>query len=198
MPRLSGYLTHMRMERVVPYVRGDVLDIGCQTGQLRGRAAERVNRYVGIDVSDQALDQARLAHPDCEFRKLNIDDEALDYDSVFDTIVMSALIEHVFNLKLLGMGLARALRPGGRVVLTTPTPFGNDFVHRLGARLGVFARSAADDHIVIFNRKRLDIFAREVGLQLVEHRFFQLGCNQLAILDKPRNDASPGILPETT
>lgn len=187
MSLLSPYLTRSRMARILPHVRGDVLDIGCQHGQLRAQAAGRTGRYVGIDLSEPALEEARRAHPDCDFWKLNIDDEPLGFDPSFDTIVLSALIEHVFNLKHLGRGLARALRLGGRVVLTTPTPFGNDVVHRWGARFGLFAPSAADDHIVIFNRKRLDIFAREVGLRLVEHRRFQLGCNQLAILEKPQD-----------
>lgn len=168
-----------------PHIRGDVLDIGCQDGQLRDRLGDRVGRYVGIDLSPPHLEAARKRHPDCEFRLLDLDDEPLGYDSEFDTIVMSAVIEHIFNLKHLGRNLARALKPGGQVVLTTPTPLGNDIVHRLGAALGLFARTAVDDHIVIFNRKRLQAFAGEVGLTLAEHRRFQLGCNQLAILRRP-------------
>ena len=189
MPLLSAYLSRARYARILPHVRGDVLDIGCQQGQLRDHAAGRINRYVGIDLSESDIEQARRAHPDCEFKALNLDDEPLGYDAAFDTIVMCAVIEHIFNLKHLGQGLARALRPGGRVVLTTPTPFGNDIVHRLGAKLGLFSQVAADDHIAIFNGKRFEIFAGEVGLRLASHRRFQLGCNQLAILEKPRASA---------
>jgi SAM-dependent methyltransferase len=162
-----------------------VLDIGCQRGELRERLGGRIGRYVGIDLSPSHLAEARRCHPDCEFRLLNIDDEPLGYESEFDTVMMSAVIEHIFNLKHVGRNLARALRPGGQVVLTTPTPLGNDVVHRLGAALGLFARSAADDHIVIFNKKRLETFAKECGLVLAEHRRFQMGCNQMALLRRP-------------
>ena len=72
------------------------------------------------------------------------------------------------------------------MVLTTPTPFGNDVVHCLGAKVGLFSSVAADDHIAIFNRKRPEIFAGEFGLELVEHRTFQVGCNQVAVLQRPR------------
>lgn len=170
---------------VFPHVKGDVLDIGCQRGELREQLGDRIGRYVGIDLSPLHIAEARKCHPDCEFHLLNIDDEPLDYESEFDTVVMSAVIEHIFNLKHVGRNLARALRPGGQVVLTTPTPLGNDVVHRLGAALGLFARSAADDHIAIFNKKRLEIFAKECGLVLVGHRRFQMGCNQLALLRRP-------------
>ncbi|MGR3717907.1 MAG: class I SAM-dependent methyltransferase [Thermohalobaculum sp.] len=185
MALLSAYLSRARFARILPHVRGDVLDIGCQHGQLRDHAADRINLYVGIDLLESDIEHARRAHPDCEFKAINVDDEPLGYDAAFDTIVMCAVIEHIFNLKHLGHGLALALRPGGRVVLTTPTPFGNDVIHRLGAMLGLFSQVAADDHIVIFNRKRLEIFAGEAGLRLVMHRLFQLGCNQLAVIEKP-------------
>lgn len=188
MALLSSYLSSRRNAVIAPHVRGDVLDVGCQRGQLRDRLAGRIGRYVGIDLSEANLEEARRRHPDCEFRLLDLDDEPLGYEAEFDTIVLVAVIEHVFNLKHLGRNLARALRPGGRVVMTTPTPFGNDVVHRLGAALGLFARTAANDHIVIFNRKRFEIFAGEVGLVLTEHRRFQLGCNQMAILQRPAGE----------
>lgn len=185
MALLSSYLSGSRNAAIAPHVHGDVLDIGCQRGQLRDRLGERIGRYVGIDLSPESLEEARRRHPDCEFRLLDIDAEQFGYDSEFDTIVLIAVLEHVFNLKHLGTNLTRALKPGGQVVLTTPTPIGNDIVHRLGARFGLFSKMAVDDHIVIFNKKRLEIFAREVSLSLFEYRRFQLGCNQIAILRKP-------------
>jgi 2-polyprenyl-3-methyl-5-hydroxy-6-metoxy-1,4-benzoquinol methylase len=185
MTLLSPYLSRKRNAVTADYVRGDVLDIGCQQGQLRERLAGQIDRYTGIDLRLSHIEEARHRHPDCEFQVIDIDDEPLGYDSEFDTIVLVAVIEHIFNLKHLGRNLARALKPGGQVILTTPTPFGNDVVHRLGAALGLFSQKAADDHIVIFNRKRLDIFARQAGLSLTEHRRFQFGCNQMAILRRP-------------
>lgn len=185
MPLLTPYLSRARTNLVAEHLRGDVLDIGCQRGQLRELAGDGIGRYVGVDLSADAIDEARRRHPDAEFHVIDVDAEELPFDEEFDTIVLVAVIEHVFNLEHVGRGLARALRPGGRVVLTTPTPFGNDVVHRLGSRVGLFHPGAVDDHISILNRHRLDVFAREVGLRLVEHRRFQVGCNQVAVLEKP-------------
>ncbi len=69
-----------------------------------------------------------------------------------------------------------------RLLVTTPTPFGNDIVHRLGAAIGLFAKAAADDHIVIYNRQRFEILAKEFDLKLERYESFGFGCNQLAIL----------------
>ena len=62
--------------------------------------------------------------------------------------------------------MAAALKPNGRIVLTTPTVIGNDLVHRLGASVGLFSQDAQDDHIVIFNKRRFEVLANEVGLDL--------------------------------
>ncbi len=100
---------------------------------------------------------------------------------------MLAVIEHLFNLKHIGLELACALRPGGILIITSPTNFGNDIIHRIGCKFGLFSRAAENDHICIFNQKRFEIFAIEVGLVLIKYQLFQLGCNQLVILEKPFN-----------
>lgn len=184
-PYLSSYLSDARMAKIVPHIRGNLLDIGCQRGQLRDQVADQIDGYTGVDLSNEMIAEARVLHPDVAFFTLDLDDEPLEFDSEFDTIVMSAVIEHIFNLKMLGNGLSNALKPNGRIVLTTPTPFGNDVVHRIGSSVGLFSKVAADDHIVIFNRQRCEIFANEFGLRLADYQRFQLGCNQLAVFEKP-------------
>jgi SAM-dependent methyltransferase len=182
---LSSFLSQERLNRILPYIYGDVLDIGCQEGQLRNKLGGRITSYAGIDMTSYQIIKAREDHPDCEFKILNLDDESIGYENQFDTIVMPAVIEHIFNLKHVGLELAASLRPGGRIIITSPTNFGNDVVHRIGCTLGLFSKVAEDDHIVIFNRKRFEIFASEVGLKLKKYRRFQFGCNQLVILEKP-------------
>jgi len=108
---LSSYLSRERFKRIAPYVEGDVLDIGCQGGQLLWKLPEQITSYIGIDISQSAIVEAKKNHPSCEFKLINLDDDKMDYVNKFDTIVMSAVIEHLFNLKLVGQGLSTALRP---------------------------------------------------------------------------------------
>jgi SAM-dependent methyltransferase len=184
MAALSSHLAKSRFKRISPHVIGDVLDIGCQQGQLYEKLRDQITSYTGIDLSSLDIQNAKKNHPNCAFKQLDLDNEPLTFQNQFDTIVMSAVIEHIFNLKFLGEGLAAALKPNGKVILTTPTNFGNDVVHKLGCSLGLFSKEAADDHITIFNRKRLDIFGKEIGLDLIDYKTFQFGCNQIAILRK--------------
>jgi len=100
---------------------------------------------------------------------------------------MIALIEHLFNQKFVMDEIAKSLKIGGKVIVTTPTPFGNDVVHRIGAPLGLCSKNAANGHIVIYNKLRFTTLANEVGLVVKSHKFFQLYCNQVVVLEKPRN-----------
>jgi 2-polyprenyl-3-methyl-5-hydroxy-6-metoxy-1,4-benzoquinol methylase len=138
-----------------------------------------------VERSADAVERLQAEHPQEQFFQRDLDQDRLDLGRKFDRIFMLALIEHLFNQKFVMDHVADALKPGGCVVLTTPTPLGNDLVHRTGARLGLFARDAVDDHIVLYDRHRFRLLAREVGLELREHRYFQLFCNQIAVLEKP-------------
>jgi 2-polyprenyl-3-methyl-5-hydroxy-6-metoxy-1,4-benzoquinol methylase len=179
---LSNYIRDTRMNKIRPYVRGDVLDVGCGPAMIKQKFGNRIDAYVGVDRNAGLVEKLRVKFPDADFHAVDLDEGRLSLGGKFDTILLIAIIEHVFNQKHLFREVVRHLKPGGSIVITTPTPFGNDVVHRLGAAIGLFAKTAADDHIVIYNRRRLEILAREFGLKLETYRTFGFGCNQLAIL----------------
>jgi SAM-dependent methyltransferase len=156
MELLSSHIANQRRAKVLAHVRGDVLELGCGTGRLYRECRGAVGRYVGIDVSKHAVEEAQRIFPDAQFLRRDIDRETLGFENEFDIVLMVALIEHVFNQGFVLQQSFRALRPGGSVVLTTPTPFGNDIVHRIGARIGLFHSGAMDDHIVIYNKPTIN------------------------------------------
>lgn len=162
----------------MPELRGRVLDYGCGAGALAARIPP--DRYVGVDIDVPSLDLARAAHP------LHVFHAGLDeVPGDFDTIVMLALIEHVPDPAALLGTLAGRLRPGGRVVLSTPHPRVRT-LHDLGARVGVFSREAADEHERLLDRRALRAALGAAGMRLVAYRRFLAGANQLAVGVRPR------------
>jgi SAM-dependent methyltransferase len=179
---LSKYLQRVRLEKISPYLQGDILDLGCANARVLRKYGSRISHYCGIERSPGKVKQLRKEFPDACFHQCDLNADSLTLDRQYDCILMLAIIEHLFNQKHVMAEAKRALKPEGVILITTPTVLGNNIVHRLGAVLGLFARSVKDNHIVIYNRHRFIIIAKEIGLELRQHRTFQLFCNQLAVL----------------
>lgn len=111
MELLSNFIAKQRRAKVLTHVRGDVLELGCGAGRLYALCRERLDRYVGIDVSEQVLARAAENFPGIEFLRRDIDTEELGFENAFDSILMVALIEHIFNQGFLLGQCFRALRP---------------------------------------------------------------------------------------
>jgi 2-polyprenyl-3-methyl-5-hydroxy-6-metoxy-1,4-benzoquinol methylase len=192
---LSGYLRNQRIARVGPHIRGRVLDVGCGGADILRQYHEKIDQYVGLEYNSKHVADLSGQFPNATFQVCNLDEESFNVSVEFDCIVLVAVIEHIFNLKHLLAEICEHMAPDGVVVLTTPTPFGNDIVHRCGAAMGLFSQGAADDHIAIFNAHRISILAREVGLKMISHRRFQFGCNQIAVLAHP-DPETPRAIPQ--
>lgn len=166
------------------YIRGDVLDIGCGDSIILQKFGSRIDSYHGVELSAKRVSELSGKFPEARFLARDLDKDLLDVDKRFDLILMVAIIEHIWNQKFLIGQVARALKHGGKIIITTPTPFGNDFVHAAGAKMGLFARSAVDDHVVIYNRRRFENLANEFDLTILEYKRFQFFCNQFVVLGK--------------
>ncbi len=192
---LSPLLRRQRLTAAVGYLRqGRVLDFGCADGELAGLIPPA--RYVGVDRDREALGRARARHP--AHVLLTVEEFEGAADETFDVIAALAVIEHLPApgdwLRL----MRSRLRPAGRVVLTTPKP-GLQWVHELGARLGLFSREAAEEHQRLLGRRQVEGLASEAGLRLTEYRPFQLWCNQLFVLesqDEPQQPEGPATTAE--
>jgi len=104
--------------------RGRVLDVGCGTGQIL--AALEPAAGLGIDASGGMIERAQAAfagRPELDFR---VGDAAALEDlpghGGFDAAISADLLEHVASWERVVDAIAFAVRPGGRIVLTTPSP----------------------------------------------------------------------------
>lgn len=98
-----------------------VLDLGCGAGNLVGDLQRAAASVVGVDVADAALRRARARHPEITFLRAEIDGELPLEDNAFDVVWSSEVIEHVADTARWMSEVRRVLRPGGRLLLTTPS-----------------------------------------------------------------------------
>ena len=120
---------YRQFSRYLPEPCRRVLDLGCGVG--RGGRALKVVRpdleLVGLDVVDERL--AKLP-PGVYLSSVNASATELPFeDSSFDAVVAGEFIEHLAfsDADAVLTQVRRILRPGGRVLLTTPNPKGLNF-----------------------------------------------------------------------
>ena len=94
------------------------LDAGCGDGRyLAALAAELPPRRAGVDLSGRILETA-AARVRADFRQASL--ETLPFeDGAFDLVLCTQVIEHVPRPDVAVFELARVLRPGGRLVIST-------------------------------------------------------------------------------
>lgn len=104
---------------------GEVLDVGCGDGRgthdLAGLLGASFH-WRGVDFSERAIAFARLMAPDLCFEVQ--DAERLQFpDASFDLVVAREVIEHipVAEVQAFLAEVRRVLRPGGLLVVTTPS-----------------------------------------------------------------------------
>jgi len=95
-----------------------LLDAGCGTGWFSRRAHERGAHVVSLDVGVHLLNEVRK-----KTDSLCVAGTAMQLcfpDATFDIVVSSEMIEHTPDPRAAFSELARVLKPGGVLVLTTP------------------------------------------------------------------------------
>lgn len=137
------------------------------------------NTYLGFDIDNQSLTIARDNHP-----KLTFTDHSPlknQSDETFDSIFLLVLIEHVDDPSSLLFSLKNLLCEDGCMVITTPHP-SFEWVHRLGAGLGIFSVEASEEHKKLLGKEFFKKLGSKSKFNIVVYERFLFGANQLIVL----------------
>jgi len=177
--RFSVLLSRSRARKVLPYVHGRVLDVGCGVGTII-EFLPRDTDYVGVDSVRNVVEKLLSIYPRVSAHVLDIQREVLSCREPFDAILAIALIEHLKRpLDFLDLYLP-LLAPGGKIVVTTPTRLG-DRVHHMLQVVGITDPGVSDVHHHIYRLHELVDLLEGRGLEVVASRRFQMGMNQIAV-----------------
>lgn len=175
---LSPFLRTQRFNAARPFLKGKVLDYGCGSGGLAEFIA--ADNYLGIEIDPISLHNAKLAFPKHRFLP-----EFPTNKERFDTIVSLAVIEHVHDPKEFLSLLAAYLNDGSasQIIVTTPHP-AVDWIHTLGAKIGLFSKHASEEHECLLDAQKLQNYGNGAGLRMFVYKRFLFFSNQLAIFQR--------------
>jgi len=181
----SPLLRSLRLRQIARHIREEssILDCGCGSGMLR-RWLPRGCRYVGFDINEKVIreNQQTQAATDL-FLCTDWKNLLLLQPAEFDVVVMAAFIEHVAQPEKMVERIVPYLRAGGQLIITTPSPRAVH-LYSLGAALGLFSAHGVQQHQELLNQEDLVQIAQHAGLEVKTYYRFELGYNQLCILEK--------------
>lgn len=102
---------------------GSVLDAGCGSGSLSALLQRRGRQVTSRDVSPAMVEltEANLAREGLSTERVRLGGVfEIAEEGVFDNVVALDVIEHIEDDVAAVAALARAMRPGGRLVLSVP------------------------------------------------------------------------------
>ncbi|HVS29242.1 MAG TPA: methyltransferase domain-containing protein, partial [Solirubrobacteraceae bacterium] len=141
-----------------------VVDLGCGAGDFTAALARAGVRATGIDVAEAALRHARERHAGLEldFALAPVDGPLPLGDASVDVVWASEVIEHVADTARWLSEVRRVLRPGGRLLLTTPYHgrVRNVWVALTGFEAHYDPRS---DHLRFYTRSSLQALLEDFG-----------------------------------
>jgi SAM-dependent methyltransferase len=109
---LARRLLYAALKQRAHHAQGRLLDVGCGGGPYRD-LFKHVSGYIGLDITP---------HTNVDVVG---DAQTLPFtDNCFDTVLCNEVLEHVPEPSRLMAEVARVLRPGGFLLLTTPQTWG--------------------------------------------------------------------------
>ncbi len=141
---------------------GRLLDVGCGDGIFLARMRKCGWDVEGVDVDAKAIEHGKAKYG----LRLHCGDLASVRlpDSSFDAVTLSHVVEHIPDPTELLKEVRRILKPGGRLVLTTP----NNGSQGLRRFQGYWFGLDAPRHLHVFSLDALSRLARTAGFEDIQ------------------------------
>ena len=101
-------------------INGTVLEIGCGEGYGIKILAPHAKKYFAIDKFNTDIDHEIKEKYNIDFRQMVVPPLNGFADNTFDFVVSFQVIEHIIKDDFLIKEIVRVLKPGGKLILTTP------------------------------------------------------------------------------
>lgn len=181
-PILEPVLRRIRFQKVIGHIRHNsvVVDIGCgHTPHFLNRLERFIKKGTGLDRSVVEGERGNIRLISTELNKqIPVRSNSADH------VTLIAVLEHLKNPRELLGEVLRLLRPGGILLLTTPTPLNKPLLEFLAFGLGVVSRREISEHRRYYWKSELVSVLKAAGFTKIRHEYFELLLNNFVIAEK--------------
>jgi 2-polyprenyl-3-methyl-5-hydroxy-6-metoxy-1,4-benzoquinol methylase len=168
---LAPPLFALRLAFVSKHISGRerVLDVGCGEGDFSAAIAAAGARSLGIEVAEEPLRRGRARHPGLDFQRVPATGAWPLRDASFDLVWAGEVLEHVADTARWFSEVRRVLRPGGRLLISTPD-HGPLSVLRMALSPAAFGArfDPLADHVRFYTRRTLASLLAEFAFEQIE------------------------------
>ena len=159
--------------------RAKILDVAAGQGNFTLSLAELGYEMTWNDLREELVDYVKLKWEYGQISYAPGDVFQLDYEEHFDVILVAEVIEHVAHPDKFLKTIAKMLKPGGYVVMSTPNggyirnglPKFSDFIDTSKFEKMEF-QPDADGHIFLLHLDEVEFLAAQADLVVEEVRLF--------------------------
>lgn len=188
---LEPFLAQMRARKANQLIperarEGRILDIGC--GSFPYFLSHTFFREKF--ALDRVTPQEHSAEISWHNSDLNIDTRLPFEDKFFNAVTMLAVVEHLDPTKLTDLlrETYRVLRPGGMLVITTPSAWSDGLLRRM-ARMNLVSAEEIEEHAFAYTLPILGWYFGRAGFphELVRFGYFELWLNMWTTAVRPED-----------
>lgn len=168
-----------------------LVDLGCgpkiRFYHFAKKNKVKIDKYIGFDplVTQQVVKQ-HTSNPKTSINNKPVDKKIALKDQTADYVVAFAFFEHIDHPQEILAEAYRILKPGGKIILTTPTFKAKSVLEFLSYKLGLISRREIEEHKQYFDEYTLrKIAPSKAKRSQIFHRYFEMGMNNLLVIKKP-------------
>lgn len=171
-PRCCNYITPPILKTLKTLNVQRILDIGSGNGKLCSLLSQAGYQLVGMEYDKQGFEIAQTSYPNIPFYNYGVQESPsllLKHEQIFDVVVSTEVIEHLFSPHLLPIFAKAVLKAQGYLILTTPY---HGYIKNLA--LSIFNRWDHHHnplwhggHIKFWSKKTLTRLLQENGFNII-------------------------------
>ena len=122
-PNSCGYIAPRIIEILQHFQAKRVLDLGSGNGALCAEIASIGIQVAGMEYDQKGVETSIKSYPGIQFYQLGVQDSPSDllrHEELFDAVVSTEVIEHLFSPHLLPIFAESCLKQNGHLIITTP------------------------------------------------------------------------------